>query len=589
MLDSLELEATQAEAIVAVGIALEAYSDEMPDTKAGKVEAAHEIVAFAIDACVSDGVYPGTDDEEISEEAIEQVQDILALAGVKINMPTSDKIKYGDPVTGKKMEKILAKYEVEIDGSDDDDDDDADDEDTPFDIDEYFEDGEYSELTAASKLKLIKGLDPEDEDELEVLLAVKEWEETQDKPASRVLDYLADIIEEDDDASDDDDDDDADDEPEAEADEGSDEEYTEDELMEMDREELFQVAEDFGVETPQRLTGPGKKKLVKQILEAQDDADDDDDADDGEPEEPWDEYDDYSLADTKEIINDDERTVEELELILAYEEANKNRTSLVKLINSRIEELSEDDDDDDEGETEEEEKPRRRRGAAKAAKEEEEPEEEEDEKPKRGRKSKAAKADEEFDPDEDDVRAMLPVGLGRVFTKSKLDYAEKTIAEFGLASPGAYEGDMPELPSDIASVDHADLSNLLMEFQKALSTARWQQSSSYIWANTYEEIADYCENVVLLNTDESNDTKRKAAARTDDKVVFFRAKQKENYNEYVRWRDLANTIDGKVKVVSRIGGFVSDEEEATERKAVKPSTRGTAKGASKARPVRRKG
>lgn len=77
-------------------------------------------------------------------------------------------------------------------------------------------------------------------------------------------------------------DDDADDD----ADAGEDE-YTEDDLKEMDNDELKAAAEEVGVDVPKRLTAAGKKKLVAAILETQ--GEDDDEDDDNSDDESYDE------------------------------------------------------------------------------------------------------------------------------------------------------------------------------------------------------------------------------------------------------------------------------------------------------------
>lgn len=159
-----------------------------------------------------------------------------------------------------------------------------------------------------------------------------------------------------------------------------------------------------------------------------------------------------------------------------------------------------------------------------------------------------------------DIEKLVPSGLAGAFVNSKLH--EKKVRQAGLKPPSDFEGEMPELPEDIDAVDHSQLSNLMMAFQNALSTATWQAAMAYIEADIYEEIAEYLENRAILATEQSNDAKRKAEARTDDTVVIFRGEQKKSYHQYVRFRDLAKTIEGKIKVVSRVGGFKDDEQEA---------------------------
>lgn len=186
----------------------------------------------------------------------------------------------------------------------------------------------------------------------------------------------------------------------------------------------------------------------------------------------------------------------------------------------------------------------------------------------------------------DDLDGLVPSGLRGAFVHSKLH--EKTIREAGLAEPtDPFEGDMPDLPDDIGAVDHDQLSQLMLDFQRAYSTAQWRASKAYIASDIYDEIADYLENRAVLDSDQSNDSKRKAEARTDNRVVAFRSKQKESYYDYVRFRDLGRTIEGKVKVLSRVGGFKDDDDSASDRSARAKESRGAARGSEKHR--RRRG
>jgi hypothetical protein len=177
------------------------------------------------------------------------------------------------------------------------------------------------------------------------------------------------------------------------------------------------------------------------------------------------------------------------------------------------------------------------------------------------RSTKAASSSSRRQDDStENVHELVPRGLAGAFVSSKLH--EKSVRQAGLKPPSDFEGEMPELPADIDAVDHSDLSNLIMEFQNALSTSLWQASMAYIEADIYEEIYEYLENKAILNSEQSNDAKRKAEARTDDTVVAFRNEHKKSYHNYVRFRDLARTIEGKVKVISRVGGFKDDEQDA---------------------------
>lgn len=180
---------------------------------------------------------------------------------------------------------------------------------------------------------------------------------------------------------------------------------------------------------------------------------------------------------------------------------------------------------------------------------------------------------------DEDLKGLIPDGLSTTFVKSKLHDKELAIA--GLGAPPDWEGDMPDLPNDIAGMDHDDLSNLLAQFTNAHSSSLWAASKNYVEADAYDEIADYLRNQALLGSTESNDTKRKADAETDEAYMAARAMQKRHYHNYVRHRDLAHTLKLRASAVSRIGGFVGDEAESEDRTASKSSTRGKALGSGK--------
>jgi hypothetical protein len=178
-----------------------------------------------------------------------------------------------------------------------------------------------------------------------------------------------------------------------------------------------------------------------------------------------------------------------------------------------------------------------------------------------------------------DLRELIPTGLEGSLVKSKLH--DKTLAIAGLGAPDDWEGVMPFIPEDIASMDHEMMATLLGDFANALSTALWQASKAYIEADAYDGIAEYLEDVALLDANESNEGKRKAQARTDERVVAARSMQRQAYHDYVRFRDLAKTIEIRWRTVSRIGGFVGDEAEAETAGAIKNSTRGKAPGTAR--------
>jgi len=181
----------------------------------------------------------------------------------------------------------------------------------------------------------------------------------------------------------------------------------------------------------------------------------------------------------------------------------------------------------------------------------------------------------------DDIESLIPRGLAGAFVNSKLH--EKKLREAGLSAPDEFEGEMPELPDDIDKTDHSELSNMILAFQSALSTATWQAAKAYIAHDIYDEIGEYLENRALLGSDQSNDAKRKAEAKTDDDVVRFRGLAKESYHDYVRFRDLAKTIEGKVKVLSRVGGFKDDDNDASDRTSGSKASKGASRGSARRR------
>ena len=283
MIDGLELNQATAKKIVKIGIEVEAYSDDMPDTKKAQIEAAHEIVALCWDVWVNDGVRPDDDDDEVVEAANAALK-VFKAAGITVDDD-------GD---------------LELPGSDDDDDDDddegdddseagddaseGDDDDEAFDPDSYFEDG-WSELTAKTKISVLDELDLEDEDNQAAVAAVYEWEKAQDKPASRVLSWVEERFDMDDDDEGDSDDDD--DESES--------------------------------------------------------AEDTDESEGGEAEEPWDGYNEATakvICDT--LKEQDEITVEQLQYVKEYEEAmDRPRKRVVDLCAKMIAELEDGDDEEE--------------------------------------------------------------------------------------------------------------------------------------------------------------------------------------------------------------------------------------------------
>lgn len=205
------------------------------------------------------------------------------------------------------------------------------------------------------------------------------------------------------------------------------------------------------------------------------------------------------------------------------------------------------------------------------------------------RRSRSRRSNGEGELTDEDLRELVPAGLAQAFVKSKLH--DKSLAVAGLAEPEDWDGNMPFLPEDIGTIDHEMMANLLGDLASALSTCVWYASKHYIEADAYDEIAEYLEDIALLDANESNEGKRKAQARTDERVVNARAMQKMAYHKYVRFRDLARTLEHQWRTVSRVGGFVSDEAEgeaaAIKRTSTRGKAQGTARGSSKGETRRR--
>jgi transcriptional regulator with XRE-family HTH domain len=175
--EQVKLDVEHAEAIIELGIKYGAAEiEEVPDSKKDKIAAANEIIAFSIDAYTKDGMTPDDDDPEIAESG-EQILEILELGGITIDDD-------GDVVFGELPD-------LDDDGEEDEESDDGEDE-APFDPDDYIEG--YTELSVSSKVKAIKALDAEDEDDVATMEAIAEWENEQDKPSARVLNLIEETL-----------------------------------------------------------------------------------------------------------------------------------------------------------------------------------------------------------------------------------------------------------------------------------------------------------------------------------------------------------------------------------------------------------
>jgi hypothetical protein len=172
-LEDLKLSEAQAEAVIEKAIEYEAHSDAMPDSKKDKLAAVQEILSLCIDAYVNDNITSDDEDSDIAETGA-QIEEIMALAGVEI--------EDGEPVFSDPPEA----------GGDDNGGDTAEGDEGPFDPDDYIEG--YSSLSALTKLKKVKELDADDEEDAGLLEDIADWEEAQDKPSSRVLAYIEEVL-----------------------------------------------------------------------------------------------------------------------------------------------------------------------------------------------------------------------------------------------------------------------------------------------------------------------------------------------------------------------------------------------------------
>jgi hypothetical protein len=183
-------------------------------------------------------------------------------------------------------------------------------------------------------------------------------------------------------------------------------------------------------------------------------------------------------------------------------------------------------------------------------------------------------------PTEEDLLELVPGGLATAFVNAKLH--DKAIALAGLQPPDDWDGDMPVIPDNIASLDHDAMSNLMGQFVNALSTATWQASTSYVEHGFYHQIADYLENIALLDSEQSNEAKRKAEAATAESVVAARALEQTAYAAFKRFEAMASQLKAKHATVSRVGGFVGDETGAEDQNyAPLGSTRGKSGGSAR--------
>ena len=298
--DGLKLSEDQAEAIIEKGIEYGAYSDDMPESKKDKLAAADEIVTFSIDAYVNDGITSDDEDEAVAESG-RQIEEILEMAGVEI--------EDGEPVFGEAPD---VEGDDDNGGDEDEDESEGEDDEGPFNPDDYIEG--YSELSVVTKLKKVRELDPEDDEDAGLMEDIADWENEQEKPSSRVLAYIEETLGE----------------PEA------DEEDAEDESD-----------------------------------EDEEDTDEPEDEEGEDDEEPWDGYDKASAVQIKKVLQDamdeEELSREQVEYVLEYEQAREKPPARKRVIDFCNALLAQFDNGDDAEDEEPEEKPKRGRGRGKKA------------------------------------------------------------------------------------------------------------------------------------------------------------------------------------------------------------------------------
>lgn len=183
-------------------------------------------------------------------------------------------------------------------------------------------------------------------------------------------------------------------------------------------------------------------------------------------------------------------------------------------------------------------------------------------------------------PSEEELLELVPGGLATAFVNARMH--DRALALAGLGEPSDWDGEMPELPDDIAKEDHDSLSNLLGAFASCLSTSTWQAAKAYIHHGFYKQVGDYLEDVAILDSQQSSEQKRKADAATQESVVTARALEQSAYSDYVRFRELGKTLKIRHATVSRVGGFVAEDTETEDQdEAPRRSTRGQGAGTSR--------
>jgi hypothetical protein len=324
VIDSLKIEDSHAKAIIQLAIDNDAYDGKMPSTKKDRIEAAHDIVTFAIDAWVQDEVRSDSDDPDL-KKAGKTVEKILSIAGVKVD--ESGVVGYEKP---KKVKDADTSEEEEGEEEEEEEDDD--------------EGVDLSTLSRAELKKLIKDNeidvkvlknDSDDDIRAKIEAAVGEDEEEEEGDEEESEDEapfdVNDII-----------------------DGWSDMKTTaalkaiEENADELDQEQVKALLDD-----EQSGSKPRSKIIdaLEAVLNAQMGGDEDE-----ENGEPWEGYDGASVKAVKETLEaakedeDEPLDAEQAQFVLAYEKENQSRAGIIKWLEEFIAEADSSDDADDEEE-----------------------------------------------------------------------------------------------------------------------------------------------------------------------------------------------------------------------------------------------
>jgi len=373
-LKDLKLDDEHATAVLEKAIEYESYTEDMPSSKRERIKAAGEQIALMIDAWVDDEVTPDNEDEDVAAMGV-AIEEIFAIAGVEID--EEGEVSYGEPGEIPEGDEEEGEEEGEEDEEEEGDGDEA-----AFDIEDVIEG--YDELSAANRVKSIKKLelDPDDDDDYNTLVGIYEHEEAQEKPSSRVLTYLDDVI------------------PQEEG--AGDEEEPEEDEPEEDED-----AEEAG-------DGDGEE--------------------DGEWEAPWDKYDKQTAQDIKKhldkLLAKDELTAEMLQYVIDYESAREKPPTRKRIIDHATRLLAVLEETEEEGEEEPEEEleapPKRSKRPARASRT----------RSGRGRKPEPEEDSEEPEEEDEDEQPEAPGGI------YVISGGEQDITAYGVYQAGGAVADL---------------------------------------------------------------------------------------------------------------------------------------------------